>query len=365
MKTFIAFIFLVFLSNFALAQSAGKASLLFTNCAAGESTCYTNELYRYNFANGRYVGKELVISSKTADVNFGHGGNQVYQNRYALTQWGDIVDIKEKKVLHVGDGKLFRTEGSKIYMEVNNENLPEGLYIYDLVTGKYGLVQKAGRSMFFGELSPNGLRSASIACFTNKGCGLQIIEGSGKRKFFKGEFKAAFDADESTSSFLKTPLVWVDDELVLTQKKNGELVTVDMRGKVTPLLQIEIDGVPDQNPELFRDRAGNIVYQLDGDDYIIDVKNKTFKDKEYGSEFGYVYSELVNDLKNFHERKNTVGEFSLGGGVYINDYWAVKYTGKGENLGNPKGVKVYSKQTKEWTTLEIPRASEFVGWIEE
>jgi hypothetical protein len=74
------------------------------------------------------------------------------------------------------------------------------------------------------------------------------------------------------------PIMWLDNSTILTQRSNGKLVTVNVKGKVEKIVDMKLEEQPGSLPNLDRDDDGNIVYFCDRE-YLIDVKNKKFSKK--------------------------------------------------------------------------------------
>jgi hypothetical protein len=349
------------------AQTGKKTSLFVSHCEATEGVCKTRQLVRYDFVDGAYLGQEKIVSAD--DLRFDSWNDKIYRNRYVITRWGDIVDIVDKKILHVGDGELHRIENDKIFIKVDREN-KEGLYVFDLPTKKYELVRKTDKSMWFGELSPNGLRSTEYRCPVKGDCGIEISEPEKKKTFIKGRFSLLRYAGPSTSEMMRVPIFWLDDERILTQRTNGELVVVSLDGKITPLLKIKIDGYPSANPRLYRNAAGDIVYRCVGE-YVIDLENKSYREIVDSTENGFSVKDndaVKSDFgvgRIFYFNGGEIGKIWAGPPATTKDYLAAIYGKDGSNLGYPDGVKVWNAFKKDWTTFEIKWGAEIVGWVSE
>ncbi|MCP2834984.1 hypothetical protein, partial [Salmonella enterica] len=70
-------------------------------------------IYRYNYVNHVYAGREKIMSitGRTNEKDYvraDKGDNVLYKDRYLVTGIGNILDLKEKKVLHDGSARLVR-----------------------------------------------------------------------------------------------------------------------------------------------------------------------------------------------------------------------------------------------------------------
>lgn len=360
MKNILLVLIVIILSVSApLSQTVKRMSLLVSNYEESESLGVTNHLFAYHFDDGKFAGKELIVTSKTADVNFGHGGNRIYQNRYAITRWGDIIDVKKKKILHVSDGDLLRLEGSRVYIQVN-KNDDNALYYYDLESGKYIRVRKTDTGMFFGVLSPNGTRS-----LINLSLNLEVCEYAKGCEPIRGTFAVKAEPDVSSSEMLRTPVYWLSDEVLLTQRTNGELVTVNVVTQhISPFLTIPTEGLSKGNPLLYLDDDGNLLYRC-GKTYRIDIEKRSYSiwTGNLKNDFTVKYSAGAD--RQFMFRAADIGKVWSTGSKTATGHIAVLYGEQGSNLGYPDGVQVWNNITREWIPIKIKWGADLIGWVAE
>src|SRR5262249_21321813 len=78
------------------------------------------------------------------------------------------------------------------------------------------------------------------------------------------------------------PILWLDNDRILTQVKNGELVVVKLDGTRTPFVNVPATQTPDQGmPELSRDGGGRLIYFCGRARYVIDVGARTWQREEW------------------------------------------------------------------------------------
>ncbi|MBI3652961.1 MAG: hypothetical protein HY231_18195 [Acidobacteria bacterium] len=119
---------LVTLSVTSWAQhSRGQVALLAVECEAKNGVCEIQHLVRFRFKNGELLSKDTILTSETDRIRYDLGNNHIYQNRYVITNWGDVIDVQTKELLHVGKGKYVGTEGDQVILNINNINL-EGYF---------------------------------------------------------------------------------------------------------------------------------------------------------------------------------------------------------------------------------------------
>lgn len=358
---------LIFGCTITFANIPSKISLIAKQCRENESPCSHQKIIRLNFENGEYVGKEVIL--ETDKVRFDLGENRIYQNRYLISSWGDVVDLKEKKILHESEGKFFRLEGDKVFIQVNRED-KDGLYLYDLKTRKYSLYKKTDDRMFFGKLSPNGIRSADWTCPIDKGCGIEI-NSIGKEEIFIEGFTAQVDNDGTSSEFLDVPVFWLDNERLLTQKSNGELVIVNINGKISHLLKIKLNTKPNYNPTIFRGINGKIYYTCN-ETFEIDIKNRTATRLDDNLRNGF--TRITDGVwKSYLYKNKSIGKFRSSGAYISNGYLATHYLVKNQFQGYydgseywlEGGIKIWNTTKKDWVKIEVDWGINIIGWLED
>lgn len=364
MKKFGVSFLILFLPCIIFAQAAQKVSLLVANCKAGEDACRTRQLFRYDFIGGELVGKEEIVSSQS--LIFDEWRDRIYRNRYVVTASGDVVDVAAKKVLFESPGEFHRFEGDKIY--IRQQKFPEGLYAFDLLTGKYSKVRRTDKSMLFGNLSPNGLRSVSYWCEIDRPCSFRINEYA--KSGIRLEYKSSVikSGDLSTFEIWEPPVYWLDDERFITQKNNGVLVIISTKGTVTPFVNIKIDEYPRYNPRILLNTDGELIYQC-VNDYALDLETRTFRriDGALGNGFSFKLNDAVKRHwdKIFYFDKTEIGRLWAYEPRTTEGFLAVAYKKDRSNLAYPDGVKVWNKFKNDWTTLEIEWGAKIIGWIKE
>lgn len=347
------------------AQSTKRTSLIASNCDAGETICSTQHVFRYDFVNGEFIGKEKILAIKTDDVRFDLGANRIYRNRFLVTDWGDVVDLSTRKVVHQSKGELVEIDGDHVVIKLNRTD-QEGIFTYNLQTGKYEQLKSPNVYEIKGELSPDKKYVASKDY--SKGLIFKEVK-TGKEKVVKGSFGVGLSSE--ASEFGKLPILWLDNSRVLTQNSNGDLRIVHINGKVERVLQIDLKNEPYKSPELYRNANGEIIYSC-YDSFIIDLENK--KSRKYesfaiGEGFHFKADESVkNDWGTgsvFYFNDAEIGRIWSGSRSASNGFLAVIYGKEGTNLGSPDGVKVWSNINRNWTTLEIKWSPRIIGWITE
>ncbi|MBV9925134.1 MAG: hypothetical protein JOZ96_08985 [Acidobacteria bacterium] len=311
----------------AQAQAGGRASLLVSYMENGQAAGEIQHVERIDFVGGEVVSRRRVVTLR--HERDGYAGS-VVNKRYLLTVWRNrVFDLQEGRFVDRGP-RPTNTRGTLV--------LP-------------------------GVVSPDGKKRVDEGVtFDGSTERLEIHFEGRPSVFVAGEFEVAVNRN---SGFMpRLPLLWVDDEMILTQRSNGNLVTVSTGGAVKPFLRVTCP--PDAVPSLLRNRSGKIVYLCGGENYSLDIERGR-------------YEVIKDDLGNGFER-DTVGGRDLlyYRGVEIGPDGTHAVTG-GSRLamlyGEPKDgilemstvktVKVWSAAKRTWTTFTFDGwGAEIIGWIE-
>jgi hypothetical protein len=346
----------------ASAQSQARrdsAALIAVECESRGGGCALQHVVKYEFGPGR-VSRDVVLTLATDRIRFDLGRNHLYRGRYLISHWGDIVDIKKKRLLHEGDGDYVGVDGDRVIQKVERRNLRAYFY-YDLKSGKYSRWRSPGKWALPGVLAPSQTQSVVSDSF-NADVWLHRLKGR-KRLLASG-----LTASVTGCSLPTVPLLWLSNELVLTQRDDGDLMTVDLHGRVSPVLKIAFEPSPyGYSPKLYRNDAGQIVYEFVGGTYMIDVDKKqsvridtTWSD--LGSGFECEQTNATSGrLIRFQQKK--IGRWWLLSTRTTAGFIAVEYGDVGYTFGKPKGFKVWSAATQEWVTVDRPWLDRLIGWI--
>lgn len=132
----------------------------------------------------------------------------------------------------------------------------------------------------------------------------------------------------------------------------------------------EIDSIPPSmsNARFYNDFDNNIIFSCSKGDYLIDIGYSNVNRYDYkiiNNDFsiGLIYDSLGIKVKH---KETEIGELWCKGytAKATEGHIALEYANVGDNLGYPKGVKIWSEITNEWITIEIPWICSMVGWYE-
>ena len=348
----------------------------------------TQHLIKYEFAKGELVSTETIVSNPGGQLRFNCEKSQVYQNRYIITDFGDIVDITTCQFIQRGGSgsaytRLLGLEGDYVFIY---EPQTEDYYYYDLTKQEYNKLEDPGKWALPGLLSPDGTMSVSSSNRNEGQVWLHYINGEMK---LLGE---GFYVEYSplSSSMTGVPLIWLDSERVLTQKSNGEIVIVTVDGSMVPVVNIDLSHFDfDQSgytgalhASFYRDFNSNIIYSISligpegkfrDNRFEIDVENESYSlyDPEWislGYKFEYSSREDVTVIRYDGYEIGQEQYFTEGYEHTINGHIAIISQ---ESPGSyPTSIRVWSSANGKWTSMdfEFPvwiTYSSIIGWIEE
>jgi len=366
MKSGLRIIGLVFLCLVGLISSVyaaeGNYSLILAEYGKDSDGAQTQTLVRYHFKSGVMVAKESILTARTSDLRYDLGRNQIYNNRYVITGWGDVIDLTTRQILFKSRGTLVGLDQSsdKVVVRVERDDA-SGVYAFDLASHQNRSIERSSTWAMPGTASPNGRLSAS-----GQGGEIWLHRPNGEKTRLGSDFWQGGTME--CSSLAMPTFIWVDDKHLLTQRGNGHLVVVDVEGKAEPLVTIPNVDAPACGPQLRRDSENQIYYQGKQKAWRIDIANRTFEP--------YLWEASGNGFDREYQRNALYGQVIRYRGKEIGRCWcdsaattpghiAVEFGPVGSNLGYPEGVKVWSAETDVWITLKPDWLVSIIGWIEE
>ncbi len=364
-----------------------RASLIVANIDdSGSEGDRTQHLIKYDFAKGELVSTETIVTNPGGQLRFNCEKSQVYRNRYIITDFGDIVDITTRQFIHRGGSgsaytRLLSLEGDYVFI---HQPQTDEYYYYDLAKQEYRELEDPGKWSLPGLLSPDGTLSVS----SNRN------EGQVWLHYINGEMEmlgAGFYVEYSplASSLSGVPLMWLDNERVLTQKSNGEIVIVTVDGSMVPVVNIDLsdlDSAPSGSTgalhaPFYRDFNANIIYTISligpegkfrDNRFVIDVENESYSmyDPEWialGHKFEYSSREGITVIRYDGYEIGQQQYFTDGYEQTIEGHIAI--TRQESPVLYPTSIRVWSSANGKWTTMdfEFPiwiTYSSIIGWIE-
>jgi len=244
-----------------------------------------DRLIRATLAPDGKLTKEVVFTARR--YFFGDPSkSRIINKRYIVTEYGGVIDAKEGRLLldQGYGGELLGVEGGKVVYRIHNLRAPRidqkgpkeaaekfGDWSFDLAKGTR--VRPAEKHWALrGTASPD--RSKAVHCGGRGTLWLDLGNGAQQQELGK-DFAVTQDKYAEHPFELRAPVLWLNDERILTQQGNGKMVTVDLKGKVTPVCEIAGARAVNDSPRLMRDPKKRIIYQCGRAEYVIDVEKKS------------------------------------------------------------------------------------------
>lgn len=325
----------------------GGYSLYVSECAA--DPCGKFDIVRYRFIHGVSQPKRVLAQFPTDKIRFDLGRSRIVDNRYLVPGLGEgVIDTKDGKLLWQSD----LTE--KLKKEIRNtgpsfESRDFSLHAYSPDRTKEAYSE--GDEIY--TLGPDGKKSVLAT-----GLSMQLS------KFCCG-------------MPVGVPLLWLDNNRILTQQKNGSIILVRDTDK-TPqpelIADIPISEPALSSPSLNLAPDGTVYYSISlekswGKDFKIDVDGKNYAPLSYmpvGNEFG-IELDTGKRAQDIRYREKNIGTYwcAIWEAKTAEGYLAVPYGPVGSNLGYPAGVVVWNRDTSKWTEIKTNWGPHLLGWIEE
>jgi hypothetical protein len=146
LKTLIGLFLITFLCSGKLFSQNTTYSLIVIHYDPASKGEFKQLVYSYRFLNGHYQGREELMSfkgrikdGKTEKdyIRTDLGTNILYKNRYLITGIGNIIDLKEKKVLFDQKANLVRCSNDSAIYYTNDAFKGKYYSVYNFTTKTY------------------------------------------------------------------------------------------------------------------------------------------------------------------------------------------------------------------------------------
>jgi hypothetical protein len=387
-------------------------ALLFTELVLnpGETGSRTLRLVKATFRDGRLDSREELHLGDASEFGF-QARYHVIGGRHVVLQTATVIDALEKRVLHTfHGGHVTAVEGTKVYFYNSRADGEEGVFCFDLATGRREKVAElwTGRWSLRGARSPDGSKAivrelnagiVPVVAATGEiayGLALQRI---GQPKKLLGNFAASCGGTGSGFQPDEPPGAWIDNDRFVTQTTLGTVVVLDTaRGTQTPLVEIPLTHRPGektwetigamgftplgfQEPRFSLLPGGRVRYDADLV-YLIDVERKTWEKAAWlplGHGFEYAAVPEIRDLDRY-SKSVTVALRHHGRVIGTSEsvWWTTAerpraiategYLAVLERLPQPgkqipvDSIRLWSAATGEWQVLDS-WADSSIGWI--
>ncbi len=367
-----------------------------TDLDPGDSDTRCQHLIKYQFANGELISTDTFVTNPGQQLRFNCQESRLYQNRYVITDFGDIVDITTEEFLHRGGSgsgftRLKGTEDNRVIIYIPQS---DAYHYYDLATKEYAPLAALTKWALPGVLSPDQTKSASAEFGRFECSEIWLYTLDGNRQMLGSGF--CLQLSPLSGSIIGVPLMWLDDERILTQKSNGAIVILKMDGTVIPV--VTIDEAKGDSPftemmagamgaEFSKNEDGNITYTIhfpwhpkqepgaDKKAFLIDVEAREYSpystdwiDLEHGFEAAYLPQSNRDRSIRYHGRDIGREFFSPFICETTEGYIALAYHDEAA-ADSHSGIKIWSSLNEQWTVIEYEHPiwlphNGIIGWLE-
>ena len=347
----------------------------------------TQDLIKYDFDKGELISTETIVSNPGGQLRFNCEESRVYRNRYVITDFGDIVDMTTRQFIHRGGSgseytRLLDVEGDYVYIHQPKTDV---YYYFNLANLETREMEDPGSWSLPGLLSPDGSISVTSSGRNEGQIWLHYLNGESEL-LVEGFY---VEYSPLSSSLAGVPLLWLDNERVLTQESNGVIVIVSIDGSVVPVVNIDLsdfDSAPSGSKGalhagLYRNLNADIIFNISllgpegkfrENRFVIDVETKSY-DMYYDPEWIALGHEFEYSTKDDHTvlryKSNDIGQEQYFIARHVRTTEGHLATISRETPEYPTSIKVWSSANGKWTTLdfEFPiwiTYSAVIGWIE-
>jgi hypothetical protein len=290
MKKFLSLIF-IFSITICIAQNNQKQSLYVVHVDAGGKGQFKQKIYSYHFLNGSFTGREetITVDGKKEGKDYirtDRGSNLIYNNRYLITGIGNIIDLKDKRVLFDGKAGLVRCSNDSAIFYTNDVFKGKFYSVYDFKTQQYKEVKdllfkpRAGRDVEFDKtVSPFKLLyypqgKPKVVLTTDAGYGQQGT-------------KETYTPDP--------PIYWIDNDnfiYVYFNKDNTEITInkVNVDSKTSTVIGKTMVTKETTAAVLTRVNAGQLILRIGNKLYFIDINAGAVTPMDYSRpDHGFSY----------------------------------------------------------------------------
>jgi hypothetical protein len=372
-KFFVVFISVFIVNAFCFAQK--KVSLIVAEYDDNASVNHLQYLVKYSFIDGILQPKEQLIAIPTQKqgvtgnyIRFDIGKNKIYRDRYVISGIGNIIDLKNKKILLEEKDEFVAFHGDSVIFRTNDIFKGKYYSVYNLKTEKYQKVEDPN----FNPLPRPEIevdettQPFSINSYVTSGKKEVLVKDAGY-----GEAQPLIGENVKR----KFPIFWLDNGsfLYANFSKNQQMLSIYKVGVDKSVEKVvDIDAVPAtaENTAFEFDPSGNVVYTCGKGRFMIDVKKKKAEPVIFEPAGNNFYVESVDNAKYGKIIKFENTEIGKKWARYdnaqtTNGYGAFQTDMVVGTDHYPQGIAVWNDITKKWTLLDITSLANIIGWVEE
>ena len=352
-----------------------------------------NYVTSYNFKNGIFIGKDTIIQIgdrkdgfKTPKVGFSNYRGIIYKNRYYIPSYGSVIDLKQASIIKTVDGDDFieiHKNSDTVIFYRNNAYTGKGFLMLNLSTLSYDFIaEETWYEARKGRSNPNNTHYLEVDR-TTLPYKIWLNDSSENRKLIIPDVKSG-PAMYSDAQIPNIETYWIDNRtfLYVIHHRLLDSLKKNMYHKVE-MRKYDIETDLDQefythdsltkgilNGYFVVDPTNRLLHKASSNDYyLVDLENKklTVTNRfNINTNFEFTSKTPRNDYeRTFYFKGKEIGNKWSANAKATENTIAINYGDHGSNLGYPKGIQIWTEQTKEWLTIDIPWINAILGWIEE
>ena len=346
-----------------------KQDLIVVHVDPSGRSALRQKIYAYHFLNGSFMGRDelLTFDGRREGKDYirtDKGHNTLCNNRYLITGIGNVIDLKDKKVLYDGKAGFLRCNSDSAVFYTNDAYRGKYYSVYDFNAKQYKEVKdllfkaRLGRDVEYDKTT----LPMKIAYYPQGKPKVVLVEDAGYGQISKDNY------------INDPPMFWIDDTNFLYanfNKANTEMsfykVNADTK-ESTLVTKINISR-DDKDAEITRTTPRQIIMAIASKQIYIDLDNVSVTELQaskpvYG--FSYEFKDSPNgrvvklngkEIGKIHFEPKT---FSAGNNIAS----VVKEMVIGEDHYQ-QGLMVWNFTKQSWDKVEAEEVLSVIGWMKD
>ena len=355
--------------SFVCFQKDVKQDLIVVHVDGSSKAQFKQVLYAYHFLNGSFTGRDEVLSVQGKKegkdyIRFDRGNNVIYKNRYLITGIGNIIDLKDKKILFDGKARLMRCSNDSAIFYTDDIFKGRFYSVYNFSNNTYGEVKellfktKYGRDVEFDKST----KPFKLLYFPPGKPRVQLVNDAGHGQ-----------VNDKDSYIPDPPMVWIDNDNFMFSHFNASNTEVQfMKVNVDTKKSERIGSI-----DITEESGLAEIQSLNSDQVMFKLGNKyVFIDMESGSISEQEYTKPVNgfsfnckpDQKVGHTIKlygNEIGKYHFDSHNFVDGMNIAGFV-REMKIGQEsyqQGLMVWNATRKKWEAVDAEEVLAMIGWV--
>jgi len=331
----------------------------------------------YNFHNGVLISKDTIIERKENPKNTYHSINAIYKNRYVITDFGSVIDLKTKSLINDTVDNFIGGQGDSLIFHCENLFKGTGYLSLNLKTKSYTFLNNNERESEEG-LSPDKKHRIYIEKSTipwkitvkdHNGLIKVTVPNKGDQPYLltsgQGPEIATEWLNPNTFIYLEHQNIYSKDGKISHQKINIRKHYIELN---TDTIYATFDSISFgfTNCRFYRDALGQLIFCSVPQEkqYIVDSINNRLTEYEY-QEYGNNFSQgLVPDKEGYAIIYNGQEIGKCWCNVSTTSNGTITLTTPNSSFSDVDSIKVWSSKTRKWTTIDDGHFKAVIGWAD-